>query len=58
MTKDFAKGIALQLGAYFVLALVGLLNPVTIIGVMVATIIHGGAKGVSRAEKSAKDQVL
>lgn len=57
LTKDFAKGIALQLGAYFVLALVGLLNPVTIIGVMVATIIHGGAKGVSRAEKSAKEQV-
>ncbi len=42
LTKDFAKGLALQVSAYLALAFVGLLNPVTIIAVIVASVVGGG----------------
>ena len=45
--SEFAKGIALQLGAYIGLAILGFLNPVTIIAVIAASVIRGGLKAVS-----------
>jgi hypothetical protein len=42
LSKDFAKGLALQVGAYLALAFVGFLNPVTIIAVIIASVVGGG----------------
>lgn len=39
--KDFAKTIAVQLGAAFFLGLLGLFNPVTLIAIIIGGIIHG-----------------
>ena len=57
LSSEFAKGIALQLGAYIGLAILGFLNPVTIIGVIAFSVIRGGLKVSEKAEKNAKEQV-
>lgn len=57
LSSEFAKGIALQLGAYIGLAILGFLNPVTIIAVIAASVIRGGLKVSEKAVKNAKEQV-
>ena len=52
-----AKGIALQIGAYFGLAILGILNPFTVIAVIAASVIRGGLKVSEKAVKNAKEQV-
>ena len=57
LSSEFAKGIALQIGAYFGLAILGILNPFTIIAVIAASVIRGGLKVSEKAVKNAKEQV-
>ena len=57
LSSEFAKGIALQLGAYIGLAILGILNPFTIIAVIAASVIRGGLKVSEKAVKNAKEQV-
>ncbi len=57
LSSEFAKGIALQIAAYVGLALLGLLNPVTIIGVIVASVIRGGLKVSEKAVSKTKEQI-
>ncbi len=57
LSSEFAKGIALQLGAYIGLAILGFLNPFTIIAVIAASVIRGGLKVSEKAVKNAKEQV-
>lgn len=57
LSSEFAKGIALQLGSYIVLAVLGMLNPITIIGVIVASVIRGGLKVAEKATEKAKAQI-
>jgi len=55
-SKDFAKGIALQVGAYIGLSIFGLLNPFTILLVIGASIIKaitGGGKNIEGNVKKA-----
>ena len=58
LTSEFAKGIALQVGAYVALALLGFLNPVTIVAVMAASVIRGGMKMTEGTVQKVKDQVV
>lgn len=58
LSKEFAKGVALQIGAYFVLALVGLLNPITIIAVIVASVLHGNFRNQTMIVSKAKEQTV
>lgn len=56
LTKDFAKGIALQIGAYVGLALFGMLNPFTIflvIGVSLVKALLGQKSGMTKKVKAA-----
>lgn len=55
--KEFAKTLAFQLGAGFVLALLNLFNPITFIGVIVAAVLFNIGKGSSRAMETLKSQV-
>ena len=57
LSSEFAKGIALQIGAYIGLAILGILNPFTIIAVIAASVIRGGLKVSEKAVKNAKEQV-
>ncbi len=57
LTSEFAKGIALQVGAYVALALLGCLNPVTIVAVMAASVIRGGIKMTEGTAQKVKGQV-
>lgn len=55
--KEFAKTLAFEVGAGFVLGLLGLFNPVTLIGVIVAAFLFNIGKGSSRAMETLKSQV-
>lgn len=55
--KEFAKTLAFELGAGFVLSFLGLFNPVTLIGVIVATFLFNIGRGSSRAMETLKSQV-
>ncbi len=55
--KEFAKTLAFELGAGFVLGLLGLFNPVTLIGVIAAAFLFNIGKGSSRAMETLKSQV-
>lgn len=55
--KDFAKALALELGAFFALGLFGLLNPVTLIATIVGTVIYGGSKAKNKANMKIKTEV-
>ena len=57
-SKDFAKGIAIQLGAYMGLALFGLLNPVTILLVIGAAVINAILSTGNAMEKKVKDKFV
>ena len=57
LSSEFAKGIALQLGSYIVLAVLGMLNPITIIAVIVASVVRGGLKVAEKATEKAKAQI-
>lgn len=56
-SKDLAKTAAFEIGAGVVLSILGLLNPVTIVGVMAAAILGNIFKNESKAVKSIKDTV-
>lgn len=56
--KEFAKTAAFELGAGFVLGLLGLFNPITLIGVIVTAFLYNIGKGSSRAMETLKSQVL
>lgn len=55
--KEFAKTLAFELGAGFVLGLLNLLNPITLIGVVVAAFLFNIGRGSSRAMETLKSQV-
>lgn len=55
--KEFAKTLAFEVGAGFVLGLLGLFNPVTLIGVIVTAFLFNIGKGSSRAMETLKSQV-
>lgn len=55
--KEFAKTLAFELGAGFVLGLLGLFNPFTLIGVIVTSFLYNISKGSSRAMEKLKSQV-
>lgn len=55
-TKEFAITIGLELGAYFVLGLLGLFNPFTLILVIGATILASLVTGRSHQMKVVKDK--
>lgn len=55
--KEFAKTLAFEVGAGFVLGILGLFNPVTLIGVIVAAFLFNIGKGSSRAMETLKTQV-
>ena len=57
LNADFAKGIALQVGAYLLLGFLGILNPVTIIAVIVASAVGGGVRAAEKATSKAKAQI-
>lgn len=57
LSMEFAKGLALQIGAYIGLALLGILNPVTIIGVIAFSVIRGGIKISEKAVTKVKEGV-
>lgn len=56
-TKEFAITIGLELGAYFVLGLLGLFNPFTLILVIGATILASLVTGRSHQMKVVKDKI-
>lgn len=56
-TKEFAITIGLELGAYFVLGLLGLFNPFTLILVIGATILASLVTGRSHQMKLVKDKI-
>lgn len=55
--KEFAATAAFEFGAGFVLGLLGLLNPVTLIGIIVSAFIINIGKGSSRALEKLKKKV-
>lgn len=55
--KEFAQTAAFEIGAGFVLGLLGLLNPVTLIGIIVAAFLFNIGKGSSRAMEKLKAKV-
>lgn len=55
--KEFAQTAAFEIGAGFVLSLLGLLNPVTLIGIIVAAFLFNIGKGSSRAMEKLKAKV-
>jgi len=57
-TKEFAKGIGLEIGAYLGLYLFGLLNPITIIAVVAACVIRAVIKNGSALTSKVKDKVI
>lgn len=57
LSKEFAKGLALQVGAYLALAFVGLLNPFTIIAVIIASVVGGGFAARRDITKKVKSSI-
>lgn len=57
LSKNFAKQIALQLGAYITLGMLGMLNPVTIIGVIIASITLASFSVQGQIVKKVKNEV-
>ncbi len=55
--KEFAKTAAFEIGSFYVLGLLGLLNPVTLIGVIVGAFLFNMGKGASRAMEKLKSMV-
>ena len=55
--KEFAKTAAFELGAGFMLGLFGILNPVTLIAVVVAAFLYNFGKGASKAMDKLKKKV-
>ena len=55
--KEFAKTAAFELGAGFILGLFGILNPVTLIAVVVAAFLYNFGKGASKAMDKLKKKV-
>lgn len=55
--KEFAKTLAFEIGAGFVLGLLNLFNPITLIGVIVAAFLFNIGKGSSRAMETLKSQI-
>lgn len=58
LNKEFVKQIAIQIGAYVGLALIGLLNPITIIAVIIGGIIFGGFKQKKQLVEKVKKEVI
>lgn len=55
--KEFAKTLAFEIGAGFVLGLLNLFNPITLIGVIVAAFLFNIGRGSSRAMETLKSQI-
>lgn len=56
--KDLAKTAAIEVGAFAALIMLNLLNPVTMIGVIVATFLFNIGRGETRAMETLKRQVI
>lgn len=57
ISVDFAKTLAFEFGAGFTLGLLGLANPVTLLGIAGAAIYMNWKKGSSNAMKNIKDSI-
>ena len=57
LSMQMAKTLAFEMGAGFVLGLLGLVNPFTLVAVVVTSILMNWAKAGSKAEKNLKDSV-
>lgn len=57
LSVDFAKTLAFEFGAGFTLGLLGLANPITLLGVVGAAIYMNWKKGSSNAMKKIKESV-
>lgn len=57
LSVELAKTLAFEMGAGFMLGLLGLLNPVTLIAVLVASFLMNMGKGASNVEKKLKQAV-
>lgn len=55
--KEFAKTLAIEVGAFALLSAFSLLNPVTMIGTVVVLIIRNFGKGESKVTEKIKDTV-
>jgi len=55
--KELAKTAAFEFGAGFILSILGLLNPVTLIGIIVAAFIGNFRAGATRALEKLKERV-
>lgn len=55
--KELAKTAVMEVGAYLVFGLLGLLNPFTLIGIIVTAFLYNIGKGSSRAMETLKAQV-
>ena len=58
LNSSMFGSIALELAGVMVLSFVGLLNPVTIVGMAVLSIIHNGFSTGKKLEKTVKQKVL
>lgn len=57
LSKELAKTAAFEIGAGAILYIFGILNPFTIVAVILAAIIHAGGAGADKAMKKIKDMV-
>jgi predicted GTPase len=57
LSKDLAKTAAFEIGAGFILGILGLLNPFTIAAILLAAIIKSWKSGASTAMKKTKSMV-
>lgn len=57
LSVELAKTVALEFGAFFALSLIGLLNPITIIGVLVGVIMRSVIKGEDALMKKLKESI-
>lgn len=55
--KELAQTAAFEIGAGFILGMLGLLNPITLIGVVVGAFLMNIGKGSSRAMEKLKEKV-
>ena len=57
LSKELAKTAAFEIGAGAILYIFGILNPFTIVAVILAAIIHAGGAGADKAMQKTKDMV-
>lgn len=57
LSKDFAKEMAIQIGVFFVAGFLGLMNPVVIVGIVLASMFKQGIQLSNQSVNTAKKNV-